>query len=533
MNANPKTHVFLLVGLVVLGILSVYLLYQSHQESLRNQELEVQLKDLTEREKRSAIVRSISTQMEEIAYQQKEVSDKQREEAVQQTRIANDMRQRAEVERRNAQEAEKNALASEQKALEASFLAENQREIAEKQREEAVFARSVADTLSYLALARSLGSVAVTQENTGNHELAGLLAYTSYLFTNRYGGDLYQPAIFEALSLISSNNQTWKVHSGSVMKQTWIDDDGSRFLTISTYGELLQHEFVNGRLSSKTLFSNSVYDIRDVQYYPNGVIYAVSRTGHIIMIRPNGESYVQPIPGAVHPFRIFKLDNLHLAVVAENAIYAVTLGNLEIAKSVILERPVSIVGSRDTGELLLFDKSNTVTVMKGSSFELYTEKLPFSEIVSSYNRLGGYDIYGTTDGVILLVDENGKITRLVGHRSRVSRVSRFPIQIGGNLNSNAFFSTSYDGTVKVWDVNNEKIEPVNVLTTNSWLISSAADRSNIYLWTGDHNGNLIRTLIDVTEMAKRIKSSLTRDFTPEEWAYYIGNSIPFESFLGK
>ena len=68
MNANPKTHVFLLVGLVVLGILSVYLLYQSHQESLRNQELEVQLKDLTEREKRSAIVRSISTQMEEIAF---------------------------------------------------------------------------------------------------------------------------------------------------------------------------------------------------------------------------------------------------------------------------------------------------------------------------------------------------------------------------------------------------------------------------------------------------------------------------------
>jgi hypothetical protein len=40
-------------------------------------------------------------------------------------------------------------------------------------------------------------------------------------------------------------------------------------------------------------------------------------------------------------------------------------------------------------------------------------------------------------------------------------------------------------------------------------------------------------LITVSEMAKYIKESLTRDFTQEEWAYYIGNNIPYESFIGK
>ena len=102
-----------------------------------------------------------------------------------------------------------------------------------------------------------------------------------------------------------------------------------------------------------------------------------------------------------------------------------------------------------------------------------------------------------------------------------------------NNASNLFFTTSYDGTVKAWDLSNDKIEPMDVINSDSWLMSTSLDGSGNYLWTGDQNGYLTRTLITVSEMAKYIKESVSRNLTQEEWAYYIGHNIPYESFIGK
>lgn len=40
-------------------------------------------------------------------------------------------------------------------------------------------------------------------------------------------------------------------------------------------------------------------------------------------------------------------------------------------------------------------------------------------------------------------------------------------------------------------------------------------------------------MIDVAEMAKRVKANLKRNLTREEWNYYIGKNIPYETFIGK
>ena len=111
-------------------------------------ELKAQLEVLQRRDKQSAVLQSVSKQMEEIAYEQKKVSDEQREEAEEQTKVANEMRQRSEEERHNAIIAQQKAMESERKALDAYDLAESQRLVAEEN-------RRAAETLSYLALGRS------------------------------------------------------------------------------------------------------------------------------------------------------------------------------------------------------------------------------------------------------------------------------------------------------------------------------------------------------------------------------------------
>lgn len=112
--------ILFMTALTALTIGVVLLTYGYVRSTQRNATLEAELRDLTEKEKRSAIMRSISSQMGEIAYQQKEISDEQRIEAQQQSRIANEMRMRSEIERQNALEAERNALEAERKAIEAS-----------------------------------------------------------------------------------------------------------------------------------------------------------------------------------------------------------------------------------------------------------------------------------------------------------------------------------------------------------------------------------------------------------------------------
>lgn len=514
-------------ALAVLGVLCFSFGSQTYYVSKKNRDLEVQVKDLTEKEKRSAVLRSISTQMEEIAYQQKEVSDKQREEAVVQTRIANEMRNRSEIERRNALEAERNALESEQRAVVASQQAESQRILAEQQREEAEYARKVADTLSYVALARNLGSEAVTQENTGNHDLALLLAYTSYLFTERYKGDVYQPSIYEALSLISKSTRTWSAHRGAVKKLYFTNQERTKFLSISDYGSIAQHELKNGQLETTYLFQNSQYDIRDIWYFSNGMIYAISRTGDLLVFNPNkAEPVIRHIDEAIHPMRIYSLNQMDVVIVAENGLFVIALGNLEIERKILVDKPI-LLSSSDKGQLVLFDESDEVKIADENVTKLTNKKIPIKGVTAvSRGRNWNTVFYGTNDGTIYMVDENEQITRLVGHRSKISQLSNHP------QNPRLLLSTSYDGTAKIWDWQKEKVEPVNVISSGNW-ITSMMMMGGEFMWTGDQRGNLTQTVISVPLMATTIKESLTRNFTQEEWNYYIGTNIPYETFIDR
>ena len=172
-------------------------------------EMKQKMTELERQEKRSAVLKSISNQMEEITYQQMKLSDEQRLEAIEQ-------RELAEQERRNAVLAQQKALASEHKAIDAYEQAQYQRIQADLQRQQAEYSKSVADTLSFLALGRSLGAQATTQFYAGNRELAAMLSDLAYEYTKRYHGDMYYPAIYQAIALSSQSSINWPKHQGPI-----------------------------------------------------------------------------------------------------------------------------------------------------------------------------------------------------------------------------------------------------------------------------------------------------------------------------
>ena len=509
--------VALLTGTAIAGLAGWW---TEHQ---RNSQLQQQLQQLELQEKRSAVDRSISTQMEEIANQQKIISDQQREEALQQTRIANEMRLQAEVERQNALEAEQSAVASEKRALDASAIADNQRQLAEHQRIQAEFSKRVADTLSYIALGRSLGSMSTAQHQVGNDELASLLAYASYQFTDRYSGDIYYPSVFQSLMQASQSQKSWAKHNTAVMKMTFDPKNPSRLYTVSNYGEIMQHDIEGQNLRTTLLFSNRNYDFRDIYTDATGQIIAVSRSGHLVVKAGNGFMSL-PLNQMQYPQAISLMTDSTLLVVGERSIAIYDPKRNVVTTTRPLDFRVTAVSRVDYMPLFFDDQGHMHTVKRID--QLKSEKVPVSGQVSTYasSKNTKTEAYGMTDGTIYLLTADGTVHKLIGHRSRVSRLK---------FNGRRLYSSSYDGTLCLWMTNSKKIEPMTLFSNDNWIMDFTFDNSKDYVWTANQNGTLTEALISAPRMIEKIKGGLKRDFTPKEWDYYIGQNIPYESFTGK
>ena len=47
-----------------------------------------------------------------------------------------------------------------------------------------------------------------------------------------------------------------------------------------------------------------------------------------------------------------------------------------------------------------------------------------------------------------------------------------------------------------------------------------------YIWTGEYNGTVTEYLISLPMIAQRLRQNVKRNFTQEEWDYYVGKGIP-------
>ena len=510
-------------GLLLAGLAATehFSLQAEHQKV---KELEEQVAILRKQELRSTIDRSVSIQMEQIANEQREISDEKREEALQQTRVANEMRLRSEFERLNAVEAERNAIASEKKALDASAVAERQRQMAEHQRIQAEFSKRMADTLSYVALGRSLGSLSTIQYQAGNKEIANLLSYASYLFSSRYHGDVYYPAVFQSLMRSSESMITWSEHTGAVMDLEFMPGEINRLVTVSNYGEIMLSERNGDRLNTRMLFRNSQYDFRDLLIDKDTkTIYAISRTGHLVII-PEDEKKTKiiNIDKMEHPIHIDVINESNLLVIGESSL-AQYDKKREIIRNVKPTGFRIVACSRKANLPLLFDDKGLMHLSKGlMTFE--TSKVPVSGNITAYceSKDTGYEAYGMNDGTIWLVDKHGKAQKLLGHRSRISKLK---------MNGRRLFSSSYDGQVNLWIADVDKIDPMTLLQTGNWITCFNFDTSKNTFWMGDIKGNMTAVNIAVPVMVEKVQKKLKRNLTSDEWNYFIGKNIPYERFV--
>ena len=510
--------------MVVLLLLSVAaMLYTRHIDDKRIDELESQIGELRKQEKLSKVHRRVSKQMEEIAHGQQVLAEERSDEAIRQSEIAQEMTRLSESERQKAIMAQGIAEASAQEAKDAYQIAEHQRAVADEQRQQAEYAKLVTDTLNYISLGRTLGSQAYAIYRADDRELGNMLAYASYLFTSDYGGDLFNPSVFQALTQSAGGRRNFGVHNGSVTC-TKISPRDNHLLTTSTYGEMFSHSMHGTQMQTKRLMSDRNYCFRDGFASKSGKDFAISHTGHLVVADGNQIRIVY----LEHVDRPFSLQDIHdgrqLLVVGENSAALFDIASEKVISSHHLGFRVVSTGRRDNKPLLFDDRGGMHLV--NSLDDIRHEKVPVSGQVTAFakNDRPRLTAYGMLDGTIWMIDGKGKTYKLVGHLSQVTKLA---------FDAYRLYSSSYDGKLLFWTTSDPQIKPITLFQSGSWLSDFCFSRDMDYIWTGEHNGTVTEYLISVPKIAQRLRQNVKRNFTQEEWDYYVGKGIPYRKIKGK
>lgn len=540
---------FLLLIVAGSGAVCLYFWHNYEQQKTETGHLENLLRQAEVKEKENLITQRISSQMEEIAYQQKEISEEQRQEAVHQTLIADQMRRHAEEEREKAIRAGKAAIESYNQM-------EEQKRIAELRREEAIAAQMRADTLAKLSLGRSLASEAITQFNSGNQDLARLLALAAWTFTERYDGEVYQSNVFDALTTVSKLSHQWRMHRSAVRDLLMISgqDSTTYLLSTSQYGEVYLWKPERNSISmQRRLIENSQLDFRKLLRNPdNGDIYALDYGGQIYVI-PAGN-----------------LRNRKDKTASDKPVFSALDTQLKACIGMVYYHHALYIASRETGIYKIDTKNGKPTLF-------YKHPVPISALAVYKDLL----LVGDTEGEIHALDQEGNVfifdkfrkeaisflgtnhgenPLIIGYKNgRLRTIRNANIEnpranwhklavLNSQLNeefvghvspitqidfiNKKLISCSYDGYVRLWDADakNRKISSSVIFRATSWIHALAIDEANEQIYIGDESGSLAVISISPRQMAAAIQSNLSRDFTKEEWAYYIGELSEYEQF---
>lgn len=491
------------------------------QEKERSKGMEQQLRQANEEKKEATVIRRVSSQLEEIAYQQKDISDKQRQKAIYQTEVANQMRRHAEAEREKA-------LIAQEEALNAYNQMEEQKKIAEMRQQEAIWARLKADTLARLALGRSLGSLAVTQYTIGNKDLASLLAYSAWKFTAENRGDVYQPAVFDALSMTSDMTKYYIRHQGAIRDMQLVVKDKLHpyLVSISQSGEILCWTSLDRKgeeFHSEYLFNNPEFDFRKLCVdTEQSVIYALSFNGSLVII--DGKKRVRIIP-------VEEQELIGMAVTSSSIYIASRRGTVwraDLTKMkfrLFYTHPENLrVFQLVKGQLLIGDVSGTVCVLgtEGKVQTLYKGSVHEPVTALQLSSSGDLLATGYKNGVIHLFNLiTRKREELIGHVSAVTHIEFIERHV---------VSSSYDCSVRLWNLDSEKVVSSIVSQPSEWIHVFCLAGNVRQLLIGSEKGTIHIVSISPSQMAERVRSLLTRDFTSEEWAYYIGGLSEYESY---
>jgi len=454
----------------------------------------------------------------------------QQQEAETQRQNAEAQRLIAESERRRAQREQENAIA-------AAEVADEQRLKAVQAQNRAELEESNAFRLRMLSIAQGM---AVKSLQIPDNQLEGLVAQQAYMFNMRYDGIKHDRYIYNGLYYALKNLQFAEVdsiysmhqHEGTVRGLAF-STNGRNIYSAGTDGKILKWDYSDTKAAPEVLWQNETRN-RIVKTTNDGkwLIVGSDMAGIQLLNLQNQNS--KPVTQAGHQGRV------HDIVLADNSKFFISLGddktlrindfsNSKVLKTFSVEfnnmdmsiRSKILALSSRSGKVVLINASNvdqTITLLSDKKRPVNSLAFhPKEDILAIGFEDGMVSLYDISKGM----DRVRKITDLPGHSSGISSISF-------NEDGNYLATSSFDGSIQLWDYRNLNNLPLVLADHNAqvWNITFSPDDN--YIFAGCENGNIKIWPTKADILSVQICDHVKRNMTKAEWERFVATDISYE-----
>jgi hypothetical protein len=470
--------------------------------------------------------RALAVQQAAEAERQRILAEQKEQEALEQKELADENRKQAEQQRlialRNLNEADRQRFIANQKEQEA----QEQRTLAVEQQKLAEQASLEAERRRMLSIAQSMA--VKSQQMRTDTLLKGLLAYQAYHFNNDYNGVEYNPDVFKALySGISFfkglEHNVFAKHSGMV--RAFLQVDNRVFAAGS-----------DGLISSLTIpFKDQSIILEGLSIVKKLIeferkIYALTINGIIQYDINSGsyEFYSHPVPEIKD---LIITEKGEFLLVFDNSINIsegfgkpsseIFRSDGRIKTSVYIPSVAKIYLAYANGSIASLDISNKAKLTPIEFAAIPSSNWESIAFNSSKNLVAGG--FGNDQGAVYLWDaaSGNQVAVLRGH---IAQISKIAFSSDGSLMATA----SYDGTVRLWHLNDLNTLPIVFDDFDSWVTSLTFTKDDRYIISGGRHGRIRVYPVEITTMTMEYCSFLNRELSREEWNSYVGEDLEYK-----
>jgi len=519
----------------------------SKRKALEKEKIAIQKSIIAEEKKKEAVShKRIAEQQMRIAEEQRLIAEQNKQYAVNQQKEAIFQKQLALLAKQDAIKARDIAQELQLKAEKLRDEAYQQKLIAEDQRSRAELSEARTDTLRKLAIAKSLSAQAIKiyRNNKKIQKLSeyeskvpNILALQAYYFNKKYKGNENDPDIFSALSEVSE--------AGIAIRGKNMHNDGIRDIVVSKNGKSLVSCSDDGTVK--------VYDFND----PENPLTLNTGTLDIISIRSvdisgDGKNVTAGLyNGDIYFWKNISPETKPKVLKSHNSV----INSISFTKD-----DKSFVTASNDGTARIWNIENETI----NSRLLYSGTAHITDI--SVDTAETHYALGTDKGEIIIIpadnledktilheDEHTKVTNLIwinktelaaGYSSGKIRLIKngafneefFAHQSGVTSlyydhNYNRIISASYDGTIKIWNYENIKLEPISLIKHNSWVYCVTSDPGGTKIISGGADKQIVITPIITEELVVILRNKVSKNMTKEDWNRFVGKDIEYKTNL--
>ncbi len=525
----------------------VFALYQKSQADIATEralglQLEAQTAEAAAKrsESEAKIARDQAQLDRDAALQAQEAEAQQRLKAEQ-----NELRAQ-----KNAKEATRQGDIAKKNAIQAQLNAEEaNRNALEAKRQEGIAKEKEADAQRqrYLAIAKAM---AVKSKELTDPEQEALIAQQAYLFNTKYKGEAYDNDIYNGLYAALKNNddpltKSLEAHERGAARTLVSYASANQIFSGGSDGKIIRWTEENNQWKSEVLVTSTDYQYYSIAISPDGNwlaaagLFPSSETSNYVELYNLKD--MKAAPKKIKGYA-YAIENVNFTpdskgfYARDNSGKSIKYSDLSTSKEVI-KAPVKInaidlsadgnkmAGAGENGSLFLWDVQLNFAI---TEIKDLGKHLTAVTIAPEGRRI----IVGDNTGLLKIYDnQTGFVIRtLPGHESSIE-------EIQFNHAGTFIATASKDKTVRLWNMNKLKEQPIKLSDHRDWVWSVAFTPDDEQLLASVHSSTETVKGVEHTihawptkipSMASILCGDVKRNMNKDEWEIYVGDDLPYE-----